>query len=153
MAENASYYYRKSAAAIKSAEESERRLLKSEKALKEVLRLERSFQNIQRVSEFDEWMKANEKSMKELGILSSGGSQPSLPFRKIEVDSYEIWVGRNARSNDKLTSMAHKEDIWLHARGVSGSHVVIRMNNRSEEHTSELQSRGHLVCRLLRDKK
>src|SRR5690625_5975871 len=23
---------------------------------------------------------------------------------------------------------------------------------RSEEHTSELQSRGHLVCRLLRDK-
>src|SRR5690625_3117308 len=24
---------------------------------------------------------------------------------------------------------------------------------RSEEHTSELQSRGHLVCRLLRDKK
>lgn len=132
MAENASYYYRKSAAAIKSAEESERRLLKSEKALKDVLRLERSFQNIQRVYEFDDWMKANEKSMKELGILSSGGSQPSLPFRKIEVDSYEIWVGRNARSNDKLTSMAHKEDIWLHARGVSGSHVVIRMNNNKE---------------------
>src|SRR5690625_3506676 len=25
--------------------------------------------------------------------------------------------------------------------------------NRSEEHTSELQSRGHLVCRLLLDKK
>src|SRR5690625_5974559 len=25
--------------------------------------------------------------------------------------------------------------------------------NRSEEHTSELQSRGHLVCRLLREKK
>src|SRR5690625_6366459 len=24
---------------------------------------------------------------------------------------------------------------------------------RSEEHTSELQSRGHLVCRLLREKK
>src|SRR5690625_5425475 len=31
---------------------------------------------------------------------------------------------------------------------------VIRGNgNRSEEHTSELQSRGHLVCRLLLDKK
>src|SRR5690625_5719916 len=26
-------------------------------------------------------------------------------------------------------------------------------NNRSEEHTSELQSRGHLVCRLLLEKK
>src|SRR5207253_8911735 len=28
-----------------------------------------------------------------------------------------------------------------------------RMKTRSEEHTSELQSRGHLVCRLLLEKK
>src|SRR5439155_5730115 len=28
-----------------------------------------------------------------------------------------------------------------------------RRNKRSEEHTSELQSRGHLVCRLLLEKK
>src|SRR5690625_6737245 len=28
-----------------------------------------------------------------------------------------------------------------------------RKNDRSEEHTSELQSRGHLVCRLLLEKK
>src|SRR5690625_2099363 len=30
---------------------------------------------------------------------------------------------------------------------------AIQMLNRSEEHTSELQSRGHLVCRLLLEKK
>src|SRR5207253_7297929 len=32
-----------------------------------------------------------------------------------------------------------------------GAHVeeVVRRTLRSEEHTSELQSRGHLVCRLL----
>src|SRR5207253_7786423 len=30
---------------------------------------------------------------------------------------------------------------------------VIRRDRRSEEHTSELQSRGHLVCRLLLEKK
>src|SRR5690625_6606306 len=29
----------------------------------------------------------------------------------------------------------------------------IRSESRSEEHTSELQSRGHLVCRLLLEKK
>src|SRR5439155_24568515 len=29
----------------------------------------------------------------------------------------------------------------------------ILIGNRSEEHTSELQSRGHLVCRLLLEKK
>src|SRR5690625_6807137 len=30
--------------------------------------------------------------------------------------------------------------------------VGMHVNNRSEEHTSELQSRGHIVCRLLHDK-
>src|SRR5690625_6173292 len=30
---------------------------------------------------------------------------------------------------------------------------VERTSDRSEEHTSELQSRGHLVCRLLLEKK
>src|SRR5439155_10946291 len=33
------------------------------------------------------------------------------------------------------------------------SHVSSVEQERSEEHTSELQSRGHLVCRLLLEKK
>src|SRR5207253_10213040 len=35
----------------------------------------------------------------------------------------------------------------------SGSSVLADGRSRSEEHTSELQSRGHLVCRLLLEKK
>src|SRR5690625_5879430 len=31
--------------------------------------------------------------------------------------------------------------------------TTLRVHPRSEEHTSELQSRGHLVCRLLLEKK
>src|SRR5690625_1694456 len=34
-----------------------------------------------------------------------------------------------------------------------GHTVLAPMVGRSEEHTSELQSRGHLVCRLLLEKK
>src|SRR5439155_19812145 len=37
------------------------------------------------------------------------------------------------------------------SRDPSGTHD--RRGSRSEEHTSELQSRGHLVCRLLLEKK
>src|SRR5690625_7004291 len=39
---------------------------------------------------------------------------------------------------------------------IPGKYVVVLKNDagaRSEEHTSELQSRGHLVCRLLLEKK
>src|SRR5215510_8196201 len=39
-----------------------------------------------------------------------------------------------------------------HGAPASAAHVRPR-DGRSEEHTSELQSRGHLVCRLLLEKK
>src|SRR5205809_4110508 len=41
--------------------------------------------------------------------------------------------------------------IWEHA-GVA-DRVTVVVGDRSEEHTSELQSRLHLVCRLLLEKK
>src|SRR2546428_7305033 len=34
-----------------------------------------------------------------------------------------------------------------------GEHLSVRLRQRSEEHTSELQSRSDLVCRLLLEKK
>src|SRR5690625_6394777 len=37
--------------------------------------------------------------------------------------------------------------------GYSTSGTAANVAQRSEEHTSELQSRGHLVCRLLLEKK
>lgn len=49
-------------------------------------------------------------------------------IRKMEVDGYTIQYGRNAKSNDYLTFIeAEDEDIWMHVKGVPGSHVVIRV--------------------------
>src|SRR5207253_4870221 len=46
---------------------------------------------------------------------------------------------------------------WYYCPASHYSALKIKMSavccNRSEEHTSELQSRGHLVCRLLLEKK
>src|SRR5437660_7994547 len=48
-----------------------------------------------------------------------------------------------------VDSVAHQ----LRALGDLGFDEVLVRHLRSEEHTSELQSRGHLVCRLLLEKK
>jgi predicted ribosome quality control (RQC) complex YloA/Tae2 family protein len=48
-------------------------------------------------------------------------------FKKFECEGFEIWIGKNAKNNDLLTQRyAYKEDLWLHARDVAGSHVVIK---------------------------
>src|SRR3989449_4666450 len=46
--------------------------------------------------------------------------------------------------------------IWMSMQRVRGHHGALgvrEVHARSEEHTSELQSRLHLVCRLLLEKK
>src|SRR5439155_12050477 len=48
------------------------------------------------------------------------------------------------------TSPVYAEDVYIGAHSGVGADVDVL---RSEEHTSELQSRGHLVCRLLLEKK
>ena len=50
-----------------------------------------------------------------------------LPFRVFQRDGYEILVGKNARNNDELSfHVASKQDLWLHAKDVTGSHVIVR---------------------------
>lgn len=57
-----------------------------------------------------------------------------LPYRRFEVQGWEVRVGKNAKSNQALTTRhSGPHDLWLHARGVPGSHVVIRRPSRTAE--------------------
>lgn len=49
-------------------------------------------------------------------------------IKTMEIDGFTVYLGRDAKSNDHLTfNVADGEDIWMHAKGVPGSHVVIRV--------------------------
>ena len=53
----------------------------------------------------------------------------SAPMRFESTDGFPIYVGRNNRQNEELTfKTARKDDIWLHAQKVHGSHVIISCN-------------------------
>ncbi|MBP3305485.1 MAG: NFACT family protein [Oscillospiraceae bacterium] len=58
--------------------------------------------------------------------------QGKLPPQRFEsTDGFPIFVGRNNRQNDELTfKSARKDDIWLHAQKVHGSHVIIACAGR-----------------------
>src|SRR5438445_7975349 len=69
--------------------------------------------------------------------------------------------GRSARSVRRIGSESAtwplstwKYKSWARARSTGGSEAMtVAPAARSEEHTSELQSRQYLVCRLLLEKK
>ena len=44
---------------------------------------------------------------------------------------FVVWVGRSSKGNDELTfKLAKSRDLWLHAQGYPGSHVIVRAENR-----------------------
>src|SRR5437870_7380488 len=58
------------------------------------------------------------------------------------------------KEGDKERLQAFEGTVIARSRGPQASFTVRKVSwLRSEEHTSELQSRGHLVCRLLLEKK
>src|SRR5687768_17713078 len=59
------------------------------------------------------------------------------------------WTNGTAAANGRYGGSHDSGTVWL----AKGSATCGNMKARSEEHTSELQSRLHLVCRLLLEKK
>ncbi|MEJ2636426.1 MAG: NFACT family protein [Calditrichia bacterium] len=83
-----------------------------------------------------------EKRLLEMHILQTDAEKMEevyRPYKQYFHDNWEIWVGKNAKANDEMTfHSAHKEDLWLHAQGVAGSHVIIRRPNRGAQVPGEI---------------
>ncbi len=72
------------------------------------------------------------RELQDTGYIKADAGRKKLkqsrlaPLRFVSTDGYPIYVGRNNRQNDELTfKSARKDDLWLHASKVHGSHVII----------------------------
>ena len=75
-----------------------------------------------------------EQEAQEEGLIPTSDRPPRRPtddqargFDRHVIGGIAVLVGRSSRGNDQVTFReARPHDIWLHARGVPGAHVVIR---------------------------
>lgn len=114
--QNATEYYRKSKnqnieidLLYKRLEEIQQKLIDTDKQIEKVLAATSS------------------KDLKEGKNNLPTDKATESPFKNFSFEGFTILVGKNAENNDKLTlKFANKNDMWLHAKDVTGSHVVIR---------------------------
>src|SRR5690625_6284613 len=86
-----------------------------------------------------------------LATLYHDDVMDSAPIRRGAPSAHEVWGNSVAiLTGDLLFARASRI-----VAGLGPEAVILQAETfeRSEEHTSELQSRGHLVCRLLLEKK
>ena len=61
-------------------------------------------------------------------------SKKPQPLKFFAPDGTEILVGKNNSQNDRLTfKIAAPDDLWLHTKEITGSHVIVRSSNVSDE--------------------
>ncbi|MBN3519792.1 DUF814 domain-containing protein [Algoriphagus lutimaris] len=99
---------------------------------------------LEEIHEFKGLKAFKKKEVPEKSLLKS---TTSLPFKTFEVEGFPVWVGKSSKDNDEmLRGYVHKDDIWLHARLVPGSHVVVKMKGHASMPTAVLERAAELAA-------
>lgn len=128
-ADNAERFFRKARGARNEIEHAARRAAMMREQLQILGLLERKVAAAEKVETLEEIRNHNTKIFQVKGEAKEKGSAER--FRRFIVDGgFEVYTGKSAANNDELTlRFARPNDIWLHARGTSGSHVVLRWSD------------------------
>ncbi|GAA6743028.1 Rqc2 family fibronectin-binding protein [Thermus antranikianii] len=101
----------------------------AERALELIPQTEEKLRALER--EIERVRQADLQELLDLSRKPKEGKGPRLGLRYTSPSGYPVLVGRNAKENDLLTRMAHSEDLWFHAQGVPGSHVILKAEGKN----------------------
>ena len=95
--------------------------------------------------------KGGSPSEEALSMLPSMGTHkaaaPLITARVFRIDGYTVEVGKDAKGNDALLRKARPDDLWLHARGVPGSYVIVHRGGRGEIPRAVIEEAARLAAR------
>lgn len=127
--ENVQRYYRKYNKLKISEEYAKTQLLKNEEEIKYLNSVLTNIINVESYDEIDEI----KKELIETGYIrfnknskNNKKNKNSKPHHFISSNNIDIYVGKNNLQNDYLSlKFANKNYLWLHAKDIPGSHVIV----------------------------
>lgn len=146
--ENAQRYYKKYQK-LKAARDMA--IVQREQTLSELNYLEGQLDNLTKCTAENELSELIEE-LKEQGYIKrdKGGKKKmklaaSKPMHFVSSTGADIYVGKNNRQNDELTlRFASPNDIWMHAKNIPGSHVIVK--GASEQDTATMTEAALLAA-------
>lgn len=132
--ENAKKYYDKYAKLSRTTKALSEEIVNTKNDIEHLL----SIQTALDVSSDDESLSQIRQELVDFGYIkkhSSGKQKKSTshPYHYISTDGYDIYVGKNNYQNEELTfKVATGNDWWFHAKGIPGSHVILKSNNEED---------------------
>ncbi len=125
LVENAERYFDRARTARESADVRTQRKERYSNRLAELRAAEQEFSTVQDDESLARFLS---RFSELLQTMSEQTEQRKRKYREFDLgDGYTLYVGKSAENNDELSMrFAKPNDYWFHARGVSGSHAVLR---------------------------
>jgi predicted ribosome quality control (RQC) complex YloA/Tae2 family protein len=133
--QNAQHYFERAKKARTAAQETLLRIAGAERRAGAARRLLDALDAVADRAELEALQSTHAGELEEFGLTPRAQERARLPFRLFVVDGgFEVWAGKNNANNDLLTLRhAKPDDLWFHARGSSGSHVVLKVSTGKGE--------------------
>ncbi len=114
-----------------------------EKGEKELLYVESIFDSLSRAEDENdvnqirgEMADAGYLQLKRVRQGSMGRDMKAKFAEFVTDDGFLVYAGKNNLQNDALTfKTASKQDVWMHARNIPGSHVIIKDGSKAPDET------------------
>ena len=138
-AKNAERYFEKADKSRRAADEQRHRVVELSKQQKLISQLLDRMEDIVTSDDLHRFAEENRKELSKFGMKTKESGQVKkeepVPFRVFTVaGGFQVWAGKSGENNDLLsTRHTAKNDLWFHARGVGGSHVVLKVGTGKGE--------------------
>lgn len=118
---NAEVLYKKSKSRFKEIEVLENLILQRLDLIQQLEVDKETVSKIEDPRELKNYQTKYFKTKEKERVLQEG------PYKTYDFLGYKILVGKSAKANEELTfKTGKKDDLWLHAKDVAGSHVIIQ---------------------------
>jgi predicted ribosome quality control (RQC) complex YloA/Tae2 family protein len=131
LSQNAQKYFQKAKRSKSAGVEARKRLERLSGRCERAASLLATLSVVEDPEALTSFLKEHASAMEEFGIGEKGEPREAPLFRVFTVDGgFEVLAGKSSENNDLLTLRhAKPNDLWFHARGSSGSHVILRINS------------------------
>ena len=136
---NAERYFEKAVKSRHATEEQQHRIAELTQRQKSTTLLLDRMVEISTADDLKHYTEENRKALSQFGLKAEKSGpmkkEELLPFRVFTVaGGFQVWAGKSGENNDLLsTRHTAKNDLWFHARGVGGSHVVLKIGTGKGE--------------------
>lgn len=132
-AQNAQKYfkrYRKAAVASRVAAEHRENTLREIALIEDAIWAAEQAQTPEDIAEIKEPLRRAGLIRREPEPKKKQKERRGEPLRFVSPDGFAILVGKNSLQNERLLKAAQGNDLWLHAKDMPGSHVIVRAEGR-----------------------